>query len=74
MDVVYAGVPMSDEVPTVKDAAALLKVAEKTVDAMVQAAEIPPVRIRNQWHIKRTEPDISIGAQPHAVYGGDRDE
>jgi len=33
--------PMADEVLTIKEVAALLKLAEKTVYAMAQAGEIP---------------------------------
>jgi CRISPR-associated endonuclease/helicase Cas3 len=59
---------MPDEVLTIKEVAALLKLAEKTVYAMAQAGEIPAFKIRGQWRIRRTELDQWIDAQPR---GGD---
>jgi excisionase family DNA binding protein len=59
---------MPDEVLTIKEVAAMFKLAEKTVYAMAQAGEIPAFKIRGQWRIKRTELDQWIDAQPR---GGD---
>ena len=59
---------MSDEVLTIKEVAALLKLAEKTVYAMANAGELPAFKIRGQWRIKRTELDKWIDEQPR---GGD---
>lgn len=56
--------PMHDEVLTIKEVAALLKLAEKTVYAMAAAGEIPAFKIRGQWRIKRAELDRWIDAQP----------
>jgi excisionase family DNA binding protein len=61
---------MPDEVLTIKEVAALLKLAEKTVYAMAQAGEIPAFKIRGQWRIKRTELDQWIDAQPRGRDGG----
>ncbi|MCK6423186.1 MAG: helix-turn-helix domain-containing protein [Aquabacterium sp.] len=55
---------MHDEVLTIKEVAALLKLAEKTVYAMAAAGEIPAFKIRGQWRIKRAELDRWIDAQP----------
>ena len=44
---------MLDEVLTIKEVAALLKLAEKTVYSMANAGEIPAFKIRGQWRIKR---------------------
>ena len=63
-----AGIPMPDEVLTIKEVAALLKLAEKTVYAMAQTGEIPAFKIRGQWRLKRTELDQWMDAQPR---GGD---
>jgi excisionase family DNA binding protein len=60
---------MADEVLTIKEVAALLKLAEKTVYTMAQAGEIPAFKIRGQWRIKRAELDRWIDAQPR---GGER--
>lgn len=62
---------MTDDVLTIKDVAALLKLAEKTVYAMAAAGEIPAFKIRGQWRIKRTEFEQWIDAQPR---GGKTDE
>jgi len=65
---------MPDEVLTIKEVAALLKLAEKTVYAMAQAGEIPAFKIRGQWRITRTELNQRIDAQPRGGDGGSRDE
>lgn len=66
---------MPDEVLTIKDVAALLKLAEKTVYAMAAAGEIPAFKIRGQWRIKRTELDQWIDAQPRGgESGGGQDD
>ncbi len=44
--------PMADEVLTIKEVAALLKLAEKTVYAMANAGEIPAFKIRGQWRFR----------------------
>lgn len=53
----HEGNLMPDEVLTIKEVAALLKLAEKTVYAMAQAGEISAFKIRGQWRIERTELD-----------------
>jgi excisionase family DNA binding protein len=67
---------MPDEVFTIKEVAALLKLADKTVYAM--AGEIPAFKIRGQWRIKRAEFDTWIDAQPRGASAkedsGDRHE
>lgn len=71
----HAGIPMADEVLTIKEVAALLKLAEKTVYAMAQAGEIPAFKIRGQWRIKRAELDRWIDAQPRGgESGGGREQ
>jgi excisionase family DNA binding protein len=60
---------MSDEVLTIKEVAARLKLAEKTVYAMAQAGEIPAFKIRGQWRITRDELDKWIHAQPRGGAG-----
>jgi excisionase family DNA binding protein len=61
---------MADEVLTIKEVAALLKLAEKTVYAMAQAGEIPAFKIRGQWRIKRVELDRWLDAQPRGGESG----
>jgi excisionase family DNA binding protein len=65
---------MPDEVLTIKEVAALLELAEKTVYARAQAGEIPAFKIRGQWHIGRSELDQWIDAQPRGGNGGRDDE
>ena len=61
------GAAMSDEVLTIKEVAALLKLAEKTVYAMANAGELPAFKIRGQWRIKRTELDRWLDEQPRGA-------
>lgn len=53
-----------DEVLTIKEVAALLKLAEKTVYAMANAGELPAFKIRGQWRIRRTELERWMDEQP----------
>lgn len=61
---------MPDEVLTIKEVVALLKLAEKTVYVMAQAGEVPAFKIRGQWRIRRTELDAWIDTQPRGRDGG----
>jgi excisionase family DNA binding protein len=61
---------MADEVLTIREAAALLKLAEKTVYTMAQAGEIPAFKIRGQWRITRSEFDRWLAAQPRGSEAG----
>ena len=61
---------MSDEVLTIEEVAAHLRLAEKTVYAMANADELPAFKIRGQWRIERTELDSRIDEQPRG--GGGR--
>ncbi len=56
--------PVSDEVLTIKEVAALLKLAEKTVYAMANAGELPAFKIRGQWRIRRAQLDRWMDEQP----------
>jgi len=64
---------MSEEVLTIKEVAALLKLAEKTVYAMANAGELPAFKIRGQWRIKRAKLDRWIDEQPQGGEG-ERDD
>ena len=64
--------PMPNEVLTIKEVAALLKLADKTVYAMANAGEMPAFRIRGQWRIRRAELETWLDAQPRGrVLEGD---
>ena len=46
-----------DQVLTIKDVAAILKLAEKTVYSMAQGGEIPAFKIRGQWRLRKADFD-----------------
>jgi excisionase family DNA binding protein len=54
---------MPDEILTLPEVAALLKVAEKTVYTMAQKAEMPAFKVRGQWRFKREDIDAWIEQQ-----------
>lgn len=58
-----------DEVLTIKDVAAILKMAEKTVYSMAQAGELPAFKIRGQWRIRRKDFDEWVERQARASSG-----
>ena len=46
---------MLDEILTLPELAALLKVADKTVYTMAQRHEIPAFKVRGQWRFRRKD-------------------
>lgn len=54
---------MSDEILTVQEVAALLKVADKTVYTMAQRGEVPAFKVRGQWRFRRLDLDAWIAEQ-----------
>lgn len=60
---------MPDEVPTTKEVAALLKLAETTLCAAAQAGESPTFTIWEPPRIKPTELDQRLEAQPDGGEG-----
>ena len=54
---------MNDEILTVLEVAALLKVADKTVYTMAQKGEIPAFKVRGQWRFRRLDIDAWIQEQ-----------
>ncbi len=67
-----------DQILTVRDVAALLKVGEKTIYMMAQAGDLPGFKVRGQWRFRRSDIDAWIGEQvEHAratVESGEEDE
>ena len=61
---------MPDEILTVPEVAALLKVAQKTLYTMVQRNEIPAFKVRGQWRLKRLDIDSWIEKQKGDVHKG----
>ena len=62
---------MPDEILTLPEVAALLKVANKTVYTMAQKAEIPAFTVRGQWRFKRQDIDLWIEQPKSAAAGSD---
>jgi len=58
---------MTDEVLTIKDVAAILKLAEKTVYAMANEGELPAFKVRGQWRIRKIDFDRWMEAQAKAA-------
>lgn len=65
---------MSDEILTVQEVAALLKVADKTVYTMAQRGEMPAFKVRGQWRFRRADIDAWIQTQTAARRVGVGDE
>jgi excisionase family DNA binding protein len=61
---------VSDEILTLPEVAALLKVAEKTVYTMAQRGEIPAFKVRGQWRFKRVDIDAWIEKQKSETQKG----
>ncbi|MDR3722933.1 MAG: helix-turn-helix domain-containing protein [Terracidiphilus sp.] len=65
----------NEEVLKLKDVAALLKVGEKTVYSMAQAAELPAFKVRGQWRFSRKDIDAWIEQQKRTIRDfGDDDQ
>lgn len=56
-----------EEVLTIKDVAALLKVGEKTIYSMAQSGELPAFKVRGQWRFSRKDLDTWIELQKHST-------
>lgn len=64
-----------DEILTLKEVAALLKVAEKTTYTMAQRGELPGFNVSGQWRFRRADIDRWIQEQTAARReDGDADE
>ncbi len=58
-----------DQILTIKDVAAILKLAEKTVYSMAQDGELPAFKVRGQWRIRRVDFDKWIAKQAAGTSG-----
>lgn len=54
---------MSDEILTVQEVTALLKVADKTIYTMAQHGETSAFKVRGQWRFERAALEEWIAAQ-----------
>ena len=59
-----------DEVLTLKEVAALLKIAERTAYMMVQRGDLPGFKVGGQWRFKRKDIDAWMEAQKRAEHQG----
>ena len=46
-----------DEILTIREIAALLKIGEKTAYTMAQGAQLPGFKVRGQWRFRRVDID-----------------
>lgn len=53
----------SDEILTIRDVAALLKIGEKTAYTMAQDDDLPGFKVRGQWRFRRSDIDAWISEQ-----------
>lgn len=53
----------SDEILTIRDVAALLKIGEKTAYTMAQDGDLPGFKVRGQWRFRRSDIDAWISEQ-----------
>lgn len=51
---------MEDEILTIRELAALLKIGEKTAYTMAQNGELPGFKVRDQWRFRRVDIDAWI--------------
>ncbi len=66
---------MEDEILTIRELAALLKIGEKTAYTMAQSGELPGFKVREQWRFRRADIDEWIDMQLHPEPpDGERDE
>lgn len=49
-----------DEILTIREVAALLKIGEKTAYTMSQSGELPGFKVRGQWRFRRSDIDAWI--------------
>ncbi|HAT3864088.1 TPA: helix-turn-helix domain-containing protein [Legionella pneumophila] len=54
---------MSDEILTIKEMAAYLKVAEKTIYRLTGSKQLPGFKVGGIWRFKRSEIDVWIKQQ-----------
>ena len=45
---------------TVKEVAEILRVSQPTVLRMIEDSELPAIRVRNQWRIRRSDLDAYL--------------
>lgn len=61
---------MPDMTLTVREVAALLKLASKTIYSMAKAGEIPAFKVRGQWRVRRVDFETWMESQANRRDGG----
>lgn len=61
-----------DEILTLKEVAALLKVAEKTTYTMAQRSELPGFKVGGQWRFRRADIESWIDRQRREATKGSK--
>ena len=64
--------PDADQILTIREVAALLKIGEKTTYTMVQTGELPGFKVRGQWRFRKTDLDAWIHSQVERSLQADR--
>jgi len=54
---------VEDEILTIRELAALLKIGEKTAYTMAQSGELPGFKVRDQWRFRRADIDAWIAGK-----------
>ena len=57
----------TDEILTIREVAALLKIGEKTTYTMAQSGDLPGFKVRGQWRFRRADLDTWIQRQVDAA-------
>lgn len=63
--------PEPDEILTIREVAALLKIGEKTAYTMAQSGELPAFKVRGQWRFARSDINAWIRARVGKSGSGD---
>ena len=64
---------LRDEVLTLKEVAAFLKIAERTAYMMVQRGDLPGFKVGGQWRFKRKDIDEWMEEQKRADHQGEEE-
>lgn len=65
---------VDDEILTIRELAALLKIGEKTAYTMAQSGELPGFKVRDQWRFRRADIDARIAEKVQRKDQGPEDE
>lgn len=65
---------VDDEILTIRELAALLKIGEKTAYTMAQSGELPGFKVRDQWRFRRADIDAWIAEKVQRKDQGPEEE